>query len=67
LNRLSSCSTRSSPIHKGLRYFCLDGTDRPDHDSQARLIAGYIDWRNNHRDNPKLRHLARRRLTRTAA
>jgi hypothetical protein len=42
----------------------LDGTDHPDHDTQARLIAGYIDWRNQHRDDPKLRHLTRRQLAR---
>ena len=47
-----------------MRYFCLDGTDHPDHDTQARLVAGYIDWRNAHRDNPKLRHLTRRQLAR---
>lgn len=51
---------RIEPQFKGLRYFCLAGTDHPDHQTQARLIADYIDWRNAHRDNPKLRHLTRR-------
>jgi hypothetical protein len=37
---------------KGLRCFCLDGTDHPDHDTQTRLIHNYIDWRNAHRDHP---------------
>jgi len=55
---------RIEPQFRGLRYFCLDGTDHPDHDTQDRLIAGYIDWRNAHRDNPKLRHLTRRQLAR---
>ena len=30
----------------GLRYFALDGTDHPDHATQARLIRRYIAWRN---------------------
>ena len=63
----ASWLNRIEPQFKGLRYFCLDGTDHPDHDAQAQLIAGYIDWRNAHRDNPKLRHLTRRQLTRKAA
>jgi transposase len=63
----ASWLNRIEPQFKGLRYFCLDGTDHPDHDTQARLIADYIDWRNSNRDNPKLRHLTRRQLTRKAA
>ncbi len=63
----ASWLNRIEPQFKGLRYFCLDGTDHPDHDTQARLIAGYIDRRNTHRDDPKLRHLTRRQLTRKAA
>ena len=58
---------RIEPQFKGLRYFCLDGTDHPDHDTQARLITNYIDWRNTHRDNPKLRHLTRRTLAHKTA
>jgi transposase len=57
---------RIEPQFKGLRYFCLDGTDHPDHQTQARLIGDYISWRNAHRDNPKLRHLTRRELARKA-
>jgi hypothetical protein len=38
-----------------------------DHETQGRLIADYIDWRNQHRDDPKLRHLTRRVLARKAA
>jgi transposase len=62
----SSWLNRIEPQFKGLRYFCLAGTDHPDHDTQARLISNYIDWRNAHRDNPKLRHLTRRHLARKA-
>jgi transposase len=63
----ASWLNRIEPQFKGLRYFCLAGTDHPDHDTQAQLIAGYIDWRNDHRDDPKLRHLTRRKLARKAA
>ncbi len=60
----ASWLNRIEPQFKGLRYFCLAGTDHPDHETQARLISGYIDWRNQHRDDPKLRHLTRRQLAR---
>jgi len=60
----ASWLNRIEPQFKGLRYFCLAGTDHPDHDTQTHLIAGYIDWRNDHRDDPKLRHLTRRELAR---
>ena len=63
----ASWLNRIEPQFKGLRYFCLDGTDHPDHATQTRLITDYIDWRNAHRDNPKLRHLTRRILARKAA
>jgi len=63
----ASWLNRIEPQFKGLRYFCLAGTDHPDHETQGRLIADYIDWRNEHRDDPKLRHLTRRELARKAA
>ena len=63
----ASWLNRIEPQFKGVRYFCLDGTDHPDHETQTRLIHGYLDWRNAHRDNPKLRHLTRRQLTHKAA
>jgi len=63
----ASWLNRIEPQFKGLRYFCLDGTDHPDHHIQARLITDYIDWRNAHRDDPKLRHLTRRTLAPKAA
>lgn len=62
----ASWLNRIEPQFKGLRYFCLDGTDHPDHETQAKLITAYIDWRNAHRDDPKLRHLTRRELARKA-
>ena len=63
----ASWLNRIEPQFKGLRYFCLAGTDHPDHDTQTRLITNYIAWRNDHRDDPKLRHLTRRELARKAA
>ena len=63
----ASWLNRIEPQFKGLRYFCLAGTDHPDHATQARLIGDYISWRNDHRDDPKLRHLTRRELARKAA
>ena len=63
----ASWLNRIEPQFKGLRYFCLAGTDHPDHDTQSRLITGYINWRNDHRDDPKLRHLTRRELAHKAA
>jgi transposase len=44
----------------GLRYFALDGTDHPDHATQARMIRRYIAWRNRHPDDRELRRLVRR-------
>jgi transposase len=63
----ASWLNRIEPQFKGLRYFCLAGTDHPDHETQTQLISDYIDWRNDHRDDPKLRHLTRRELARKAA
>ena len=48
---------------KALGYFCLAGTDHPDHATHARLIRRYIRWRNAHVDDPKLRHIVRRANT----
>lgn len=62
----ASWLNRIEPQFKGIRYFCLAGTDHPDHHTQTRLITDYIAWRNTHRDNPKLRHLTRRQLARKA-
>jgi hypothetical protein len=59
-------AARIEPQFKGLRYFCLDGTDH-DHSTQAQLIGDYIDWRSADHDNPKLRYLTRRQLTHKAA
>jgi transposase len=52
---------------KALRYFCLNGTDHPDHATQARLIRRYIHWRNTHIHDPKLRRIVRRANTANVA
>jgi transposase len=39
---------------KALRYFTLNGTDHPDHATQARLIRRYIAWRNHNASDAKL-------------
>jgi len=59
----SSWLNRIEAQFKALRYFCLDGTDHPDHATQARLIRRYIAWRNAHVDDPKLRRVVRRANT----
>ena len=51
----ASWLNRIEPQFKGLRYFCLDGTDHPDHATQARLVRRYIAWRNHNADDTKLR------------
>lgn len=56
----ASWLNRIEPQFTALRYFCLAGTDHPDHATQARLIRRYIAWRNAHVDDPKLRHIVRR-------
>ncbi len=38
----SSWLNRIEAQFKALRYFCLNGTDHPDHATQARLIRRYI-------------------------
>ena len=63
----ASWLNRIEPQFKGMRYFCLDGTDHPDHATQNQLISDYIDWRNEHRHDPKLRHLTRRLIAHKAA
>ena len=42
---------------RALRYFTLNGTDHPDHATQARLIRRYIAWRNRHPTDAKLQRL----------
>jgi transposase len=59
----ASWLNRIEPQFKALRYFCLAGTDHPDHATQARLIRRYIAWRNAHVNDPKLRHIVRRANT----
>jgi len=52
---------------KALRYFCLNGTDHPDHATQARLIRRYIHWRNAHLHDARLRSIIRRANTANVA
>src|SRR4051812_40354817 len=44
----------------GLRYFALDGTDHPDHATQARMIRRYIAWRNRNTHDHELRRVVDR-------
>jgi transposase len=46
-----------------LRYFTLDGTDHESHREQASMIRRYIDWRNRHLTDPKLRKVVKRAST----
>jgi transposase len=43
-----------------LRYFALDGTDHASHHEQASMIHRYINWRNRHTTDPRLRKVIRR-------
>ena len=43
-----------------LRYFALDGTDHPSHAEQASMIRRYINWRNRHTTDPRLRKIVHR-------
>jgi transposase len=63
----ASWLNRIEPQFRGIRYFCLNGTDHPAHATQARLLRRYIAWRNSHRHDPKLRHLTRPHVARKAA
>jgi transposase len=45
---------------QALRYFTLDGTDHPDHTTQARMIRRYIAWRNRHAHDQQLRQVVKR-------
>jgi transposase len=45
---------------QALRYFTLDGTDHPDHATQARMIRRYIAWRNRNAADQRLRELVKR-------
>jgi len=38
-----------------LRYFTLDGTDHATHTEQGSTIRRYINWRNRHADDRRLR------------
>ena len=60
-------STGSSPSSKASATSASPAPTTPTTTPRAQLITDYIDWRNDHRDDPKLRHLTRRELARKAA
>lgn len=43
-----------------LRYFAPNGTDYASHAEQASMIRRYINWRNRHTVDPRLRKVIRR-------
>jgi hypothetical protein len=43
-----------------LRYFCVDGTDHPSHEDQARMIRRYIAWRNRNAKDAQLLEIVKR-------
>jgi len=43
-----------------LRYFCVDGTDHPSHEAQARMIRRYIIWRNRNAQDARLQEIVKR-------
>ena len=57
-----SCAS-SSAAATGLRYFALDGTDHDSHRAQASMIRRFINWRNRHVTDPKLRKVVQRAET----
>ncbi|WTI11787.1 transposase [Streptomyces sp. NBC_00820] len=56
----SSWLNRIEAQFTALRYFALDGTDRPSHKAQASMIRRYIIWRNNHATDPRPRRVVAR-------
>jgi transposase len=61
----ASSLNRIEPQFKALRYFRINGTDHPDHATQARVIRRYIAWRNDHIENPRLVSIVHRANTAT--
>lgn len=51
---------RIEPQFTALRYFALNGTDHTSHAEQASMIRRYINWRNRHTTDPRLRKVIRR-------
>ncbi|KOY53234.1 MULTISPECIES: IS630 family transposase [unclassified Streptomyces] len=51
----SSWLNRIEAQFTALRYFTLDGTDHADHKEQGSMIRRYINWRNRHADDRRLR------------
>ena len=51
------CDNRIEAQFTALRYFALDGTGHPSHQSRPALIRAYIIWRNNHAHDERLRRI----------
>ncbi|QIZ01059.1 IS630 family transposase [Streptomyces sp. S1D4-11] len=56
----SSWLNRIEAQFTALRYFALDGTDRPSHKVQGSMIRRYIIWRNKHAADERLRKVVDR-------
>ncbi|CAO5191593.1 transposase [Frankia sp. AiPs1] len=56
----SSWLNRIEAQFTALRHFTLNGTDHADHDTQNQMIYDYIDWRNQHVEDQKLRDIVKR-------
>lgn len=51
----SSWLNRIEGHFAAIRSFVISGSDYPDHDTIERELLRYIDWRNQHRHDQKLR------------
>ncbi len=56
----SSWLNRIEGHFAALRSFVISGSDYPDHETIERELLRYIDWRNQHRHDPKLRQAEKR-------
>lgn len=56
----ASWLNRIEPQFTALRYFALDGTDHSSHAAQASMIRRYINWRNRHAHDERLREVIKR-------
>ncbi|WP_020579808.1 transposase [Actinopolymorpha alba] len=56
----SSWLNRIEAQFTALRYCTLDGTDHTTHTEQASMIRRYINWRNRHANDKRLREIVNR-------
>ena len=56
----SSWLNRIEGHFAAIRSFVIQGSDHPDHEAIERELLRYIDWRNQHRHEPKLRAAEKR-------